>query len=164
MENVKIWNQEFAEKTTFGETPRSDFYEEEKRTLGIRIPASQNGKKRATNHYPQPKKAVELGHTANNVCIINMGFCFQSTDILFFFSGQVPESFNWFNVSGVQHPARAQGQCGSCWVSSAMGQLEMQAILEGHNFTQLSTQQGVDWFVHVQHAILFFSSCCFLTT
>ena len=71
MENVKIWNKEFAGRTTFGETPRSDFYEEEKQTLGIRIPASQSAKRATnTNSFPQPKKAVELGHTADNVCII----------------------------------------------------------------------------------------------
>ena len=69
MENVKIWNQQFAGKTTFGETSRSDFFEEEMYSLGQQIPPSQFGKRASSyNTLPQPKKAVELGHTANNVC------------------------------------------------------------------------------------------------
>jgi len=123
MENVKIWNQQFAGKMTFGETSRSDFFEEEMYSLGQQIPPSHFGKRAYfTNSFPQPKKAVELGHTADNV----------------------PTEFNWFNVSGVQHPAKNQGRCGSCWAFSAMGQLEMQAILEGHKYMNLSEQQGID--------------------
>jgi len=123
MENVKIWNQEFAGQTTFGETPRSDFFEEEKKSLGVTIPASQLGTRAINqNSFPQPKKAVELGHKADNV----------------------PTEFNWFNVSGVWHPAKNQGSCGSCWAFSAIGQLEMQAILEGHEYVNLSEQQACD--------------------
>ena len=74
MENVKVWNKKYADRgMKFGETSRSDFLEEEKKTLGERIPISASDhQKRATNSnsFPQPRVAVELGHTADNVCIV----------------------------------------------------------------------------------------------
>jgi len=120
MEEVKILNSE-NHGAVFGETSRSDLLEEERALFAerIRVPPIS---KRVTDKYPQPKVAVKLGHTANNV----------------------PTSFNWFNVSGVKHPARNQGQCGSCWAFSAVGGLEMQSVLEGHNYIKLSTEQAVD--------------------
>jgi len=71
MENVKVWNKKYADRgMRFGETSRSDMLEEEKVSLGERIPTSAfNHNKRGynTNSYPQPRLAVQLGHTANNV-------------------------------------------------------------------------------------------------
>ncbi len=70
----------------------------------------------------------------------------------------MPDEFNWFNVSGVKGPAHDQGSCGSCWAFSAIGALEMQAVLEGYEYMNLSTQEAVDWFVPSSHNLMCFSS------
>ena len=67
--------------------------------------------------------------------------------MIVFVDAQMPESFNWFNVSDVKHPAENQGACGCCWAFAAVSALEMQSVLEGNPFIYLSKQQAVDWFV-----------------
>ena len=59
----------------------------------------------------------------------------------------MPKEFSWFNVSGVKHPAVNQGRCGSCWAFAGVSALEMQSILEGNPFLNISKQQSIDWFV-----------------
>ena len=73
MEDVKELNEKHAgEDVVFGETSRSDLLDEEKRSTVQAIPVDRVKQKRGyyTNTFPQPAKAVELGHTANNVCNI----------------------------------------------------------------------------------------------
>ena len=60
----------------------------------------------------------------------------------------MPASFNWFNATGITPPVKDQGKCGSCWAAAAVGALEIQNVLEGYEFHNLSMQQAVDWFVH----------------
>ena len=129
MENVKELNTRYRDEgVQFGETTRTDMLEEEKIFPTIGMPAIHSGDKRGApdeNSFPQPRISKALGHTENNV----------------------PAEFNWFNVSGVKHIARNQGQCGSCWAHATIGSLEMQAILEGHEYVNISVQQAIDWFV-----------------
>jgi len=122
MEEVKVLNEKFAhEGVIYGETSRSDALEEE---LMVDIPpvvippGTKNA--RAGNTFPQPKLCE--GHTADNV----------------------PTEFNWFNVSGVKNVPKNQGSCGSCWAFAAVGALEMQAVLQGYELMNISTQEAVD--------------------
>ena len=84
MEEVKELNRMHAgEGVTFGETSRSDLLEEEKGTFAVPVSVESMRGKRATTHWdvntlPQPQKAIDLGHTANNVC------CIMLIHILFF--------------------------------------------------------------------------------
>jgi len=55
----------------------------------------------------------------------------------------IPSSFNWVNTPGVVTPIYNQGQCGSCWASSATENIESQWALGGHALTSLSMQQIV---------------------
>jgi len=123
MERVKELNEEFPE-THYGETPFSDALPEEKVMKAVRIPVPKKDlmKREGLNEntFPQPKLAQD--HTADNI----------------------PDEFNWFNVSGVKKPARNQGNCGSCWAFSAIGALEMQAALEGNKYYNVSVQQAID--------------------
>jgi len=135
MEEVKELNEKYAhEGVVYGETSRSDILEEEK-MVDIAPLAAPAGMKntRATSNYPQPKLAKD--HTEANM----------------------PTEFNWFNVSGVKGPAKDQGSCGSCWAFSAIGALEMQAVLEGYDYMNLSTQEAVDC---AKGASLTSKGCC----
>jgi len=120
MERIKEYYKKNPDsKVVLGETSRSDFI----KPTGTRRTVKENiYEKRAKgkNTFPQPKLAK--GHTKNNI----------------------PTEFNWFNVSGVKHPARNQGKCGSCWSFAATGALEMQSVLAGNEFVRLSVEQGLD--------------------
>ncbi len=74
MEKVKELNEKFAaDGVVFGETSRSDLLKEEKGAPAEETPfdpAKRPGRAYNANTFPQPIKAVELGHTANNVCNI----------------------------------------------------------------------------------------------
>jgi len=126
MENVKKWNEQYGGKgMTFGETSRSDLLEEEQNYFGNRIssPVPRTGKREENfNQLPPPMMSHDLDHTADNV----------------------PSEFSWFDIPGVKHPAKDQGLCGSCWAFSAIGQLEMQAFLEGIDYMSISEQHAID--------------------
>jgi len=121
MERVKEFYRNHPDsQIKLGETSRSDLLKEERGLNKVR--RSNNAKRSTTNvnTFPQPKLAKD--HTADNV----------------------PEAFNWLNVSDVKHPAKDQGDCGSCWALSAIGALEMQSVLEGNKYVALSSQQAID--------------------
>ena len=157
MEKIKILNSA-ANGAQFGETSRCDLLEDE---LDFRDhvfkkryeePTSDESQKQHTvrgiqrrNTLPQPKLAES--HTESNVRFLNSIF---SPLFLFLFGlryEQMPKEFTWLNISDVNHTAYNQGRCGSCWAFSAITALEMQSVLEGNPFLEISKQQGVDWFV-----------------
>jgi len=125
MEEVKKLNAE-GDGAVYGETSRSDMLQEEKNYFSglnmekFLVEASKDMRAINRNSFPQPKLAES--HNENNI----------------------PTEFSWFDTPNVKHPARSQAQCGSCWAFSAIGQLEMQAVLEGLDYYSLSVQQAID--------------------
>jgi len=124
MEEVKVLNEQYSKDgLRFGETSRSDYldgelYADEK--LEVVPPEKLKQRGFDENTFPQPKLAQDHNET------------------------NIPTEFNWFNTTGVKSPAKQQGQCGSCWAFSAVGQMEMQSILEGNKYRNISVQQAID--------------------
>jgi len=55
----------------------------------------------------------------------------------------IPTSWDW-RTKGVVSPVKDQGQCGSCWAFSTIGNIESQYALKGNKMTQFSEQLLVD--------------------
>jgi len=124
MERIKRMNARGDDTATYGETSLSDILDEEFKMMNraVRIPVSQVSNKRRSveNTFPKPKLAQD--HEIHNM----------------------PDTFNWLDTPGVNHPAKNQGSCGSCWAFAAAGAIEMQAVLEGLSFRNVSREQCID--------------------
>jgi len=57
--------------------------------------------------------------------------------------GANPTSWDW-TTKGAVTPVKDQGQCGSCWAFSTIGNIEGVWFLAGHSLAGLSEQQEVD--------------------
>ena len=66
----------------------------------------------------------------------------------------MPDEFTWLSVPGVNQTILNQGKCGSCWAFAAVGALEMQSVISGNEYVNLSRQQAIDWFVLIITYIL----------
>ena len=83
MEEVKLLNAQFNEKGMFfGETSRSDMFEEEKHTGGAlkRAKPSKRDHGRDENTFPQPYLA--RNHTLKNVCCTSSSHLFRNNQLL----------------------------------------------------------------------------------
>jgi len=125
MERIKKLNARDDDTATYGETSLSDITDEEFDMMNqaVRIPVGKGkkiGREINTNSFPKPKLAVD--HEYRNM----------------------PESYNWFDIPEVKHPAKNQGSCGSCWAFAGAGAIEMQGVLEGLDFHNVSREQLVD--------------------
>jgi len=58
-------------------------------------------------------------------------------------SASLPTSIDW-RTKNVVTPVKDQGNCGSCWAFSAVGQFESDWALAGNKLTKFSPQQVVD--------------------
>ncbi|MCK4412848.1 MAG: hypothetical protein KAY32_04830 [Candidatus Eisenbacteria sp.] len=55
----------------------------------------------------------------------------------------LPAGWDW-KEQGAVTPARAQGECGSCWAFAAAGALEARLSIYDHRITDLSEQHAID--------------------
>jgi len=121
MERIKKFYKEHPDaKVVFGETSRSDLLDKQIALNPLIGKGKRDRKGENVNTFPQPKLAKD--HTDENI----------------------PDEFNWLDVPGVNHKAKDQGECGCCWAVSATSALEMQSVLEGNEYHEVSPQQLID--------------------